>query len=208
MTRILLTGFEPFGSALINPSELVAQRLAHQGLAGAEIITAVLPVAARHAPQQMEELLIRHQPDWCVMLGLAEGRSQISIERVAINLADFRIPDNAGDQLIDAPVIADGPAAYFSTLPVHAMQAASSAAGVPAELSLSAGAYLCNLIFYAARHSCERLGLATRVGFIHLPATPELAVHAARAIPSMSLDSMALGLSAALGVLVTDMAAA
>jgi pyroglutamyl-peptidase len=208
MTRILLTGFEPFGSAPLNPSLQLAQHFAHEGIADAEIITAILPVAARHVPQQIEQLLINHQPDWCVMLGLAEGRAQLSFERIAINLADFRIPDNAGDQPIDAPIVVDGPTAYFSTLPVRAMHQASLAVGTPAELSLTAGGYVCNYGFYAARHACETLGLATRVGFIHLPATPELATLSARAIPSMSLTTMAIGLQAALGVLVGEFAPA
>ena len=208
MARILLTGFEPFGSALVNPSQQLVQHLAHDGIAGAEIITAILPVAARHVPQQIQQLLIEHQPDWCIMLGLAEGRAQISFERIAINLADFRITDNAGDQLIDAPIVSNGPAAYFSTLPMRAMQEACIAVGTPAELSLSAGAYLCNLIFYTARHACETLGLATRAGFIHVPATPELAAQSAHAIPSMSLNTMVVGLQAALGVLVNELATA
>ena len=140
------------------------------------------------------------------MLGLAEGRTHVSFERIAINLADFCIPDNAGNQLIDVPVASDGPSAYFSTLPVRAMHKASIAVGTPAELSLTAGAYLCNLIFYTARHVCETLGLPTRAGFIHLPATPELAAQSTRTVPSMSLNTITVGLHAALGVLVTELA--
>jgi pyroglutamyl-peptidase len=141
------------------------------------------------------------------MLGLAEGRSQISIERVAINLADFRIPDNAGDQLIDTPIVTDGPDAYFSTLPVAEMRAASSAAGAPTELSLTAGAYLCNYVFYLGRHLCEGALASTRVGFIHLPATPELALSLPRPVASMSLDTMMVGLRSALAVLVAELTA-
>jgi pyroglutamyl-peptidase len=205
MTRILLTGFEPFGGAATNPSEQCARQLLTMGHPDAEILVATLPVAARTAPAQLEALLLTHTPDWCVMLGLAEGRTQLSIERVAVNLADFRIPDNSGVQLVDAPIVPDGPAAYFSTLPVRAMQQASHAVGVPAELSLSAGAYLCNLVFYMARHICETHSLPTQAGFIHLPATPELALASGKNVASMPLTTQVAGLYAGLSTLVAEL---
>jgi pyroglutamyl-peptidase len=204
MTRILLTGFEPFGGAVSNPSEQASRRLAAEALPGAELITAVLPVSARNAPPMLEGLLLEHRPSWCVMLGLAEGRARIGIERVGLNLCDFRIPDNSGDQLVDQPIAAAGPAAYFSALPVRAMYQAMNDAGAPTELSLSAGAYLCNMVFYAARHLCETRGLSTRAGFIHLPATPEQAAQAERALPSMALDTIVAGLHAGLRVLIAQ----
>ena len=206
MARILVTGFEPFGSASTNPSEQLARLLAAEDqLAGAiELFTEILPVAARYAPAIVQRRLIELQPDYCVMLGLAEGRAAISIERVAINLLDFRIPDNANDQPIDEPVIAGGPDAYFSTLPVRAMQAASVEAGIPAELSLTGGAYVCNQVFYQVRHFCAMNELDIPCGFIHLPATPAMAAQAPRSIPSLSLESLATGLRAMLAVLVME----
>jgi pyroglutamyl-peptidase len=206
MTRILLTGFEPFGSATINPSGQLVHRLAAEDLSADEIelITEILPVAARHAPAIIEQRLIELQPDYCVMLGLAEGRAAISIERVAINLLDFRIPDNANDQPIDEPVVLGGPEAYFNTLPVRTMRDSSIASGIPTELSLTAGAFVCNQVFYRVQHFCAANALDIQSGFIHLPATPEMAAQAARPIPSMSLDAMVAGLRVMLGVIVRE----
>jgi pyroglutamyl-peptidase len=202
MAHILLTGFEPFGTATSNPSEQLARQLSAEGLLQTTISHAILPVEARRAPEMLSELLLAERPDWCVMLGLAAGRAAISIERVALNLCDFRIPDNAGDQLVDQPVVGGGPDAYFSTLPVRSMLDACLSAGAPTELSLSAGAYLCNQISYHALHLCATRSLPTRTGFIHLPATPELAASMPGSAPSLSLDTMATGLRAALAVLV------
>lgn len=202
MAHILLTGFEPFGSATCNPSEQLARQLAAEGLPRTTIRHAILPVEARRAPEMLSELLLTERPDWCVMLGLAAGRATISIERVALNLCDFRIPDNAGDQLIDQPVVEGGPDAYFSALPVRSLLDACLSAGAPTELSLSAGAYLCNQISYHALHLCATRKLATRAGFIHLPATPDLSAGMPVGAPSLSLDTMAAGLRAALAVLV------
>lgn len=201
MAHILLTGFEPFGAATSNPSEQLARLLSAEGLLPTTIRYAILPVEARRAPEMLSELLLAERPDWCVMLGLAAGRAAISIERVALNLCDFRIPDNAGDQPIDQPVVEGGPDAYFSRLPVRSLLNASLGAGAPTELSLSAGAYLCNQISYHALHLCATRKLATRAGFIHLPATPDLAASMAGGAPALSLDTMAAGLRAALGVL-------
>lgn len=202
MPTILLTGFEPFGGASSNPSQELVEYISAHPPAHAQLITAVLPVAASAAPAQIEQLLMSYQPDFCVMLGLAEGIPTLQIERVAINLCDFRIADNSGEQLVDRPVVANGPAAYFASLPTRALCDACHAAGVPAELSLSAGAYLCNLLFYSACNTIASNTLPTRAGFIHLPATPALALNAARPIASMPLELMATGIRAMLGTLI------
>jgi pyroglutamyl-peptidase len=204
MTKIVITGFEPFGGMSSNPSEQLAQRFASDSIAGCTVVAITLPVSATAAPSLLAAQLRREQPDFCIMLGLAEGSARIAIERVAINLADFRIPDNSGAVLQDAAIVADGPAAYFSTLPVRAMLEACRASGTPAELSLSAGAYLCNLIFYTAQHLCATEGIETMAGFIHLPATPEIVVARDRILPSMSLDQMEIGLRAMLHALVAE----
>ncbi|MFO7168627.1 MAG: pyroglutamyl-peptidase I [Chloroflexota bacterium] len=198
---VLLTGFEPFGGDQVNPSLEVVRRIGSEGVDGLRISTLVLPVDARRVPEMLAEALRRLRPDACLMLGLAGGVAALQIERVAVNLCDFRIPDNGGSQLIDEPVVAGGPAAYFATVPVRAMQEAARGAGVPAELSLSAGAFLCNMAMYAALHVCATESLATRCGFVHLPALPEQVLGDTRARPTMALETICAGVRAMLRVL-------
>jgi pyroglutamyl-peptidase len=197
--KLLLTGFEPFDGRSLNPSQLAVQQLVSEGLPGCEIVPVILPVIADRAPGLLLTRLEEVQPEVLLSLGLAGSRPVISIERIAINLLDFRIPDNAGRQLLDNPIVADGPAAYFATLPVRAMYEAVLAAGVPVELSLSAGAYLCNQVMYAALHLIAVRGWRTRAGFVHLPALPEMVT--TRPMPSMSLETMLTGLRAMLAVI-------
>lgn len=198
--KLLLTGFEPFDGGSLNPSQLAVQQLVSEGLPGCEIVPVILPVIADIAPGLLLTRLEEVQPEVLLSLGLAGSRPVISIERIAINLLDFRIPDNAGRQLLDNPIVADGPAAYFATLPVRAMYEAVLAAGVPVELSLSAGAYLCNQVMYAALHLIAVRGWRTRAGFVHLPALPEMVT--TRPMPSMSLETMLTGLRAMLAVII------
>ncbi|MEN9939079.1 MAG: hypothetical protein RLZZ387_5658 [Chloroflexota bacterium] len=201
MKTVLLTGFEPFGGARVNPSAEVVRRVSGEGVEGLRISTMVLPVDAERAPEMLAEALERLRPDVCLMLGLADGVAALQVERVAVNLCDFRIPDNAGSQPVDEPVVSDGPAAYFATVPVRSLQEAALGAGVPAELSLSAGAYLCNLVLYAALHYSDLHGLPTRSGFVHLPALPEQMLGERRARPSMSLETICAGVRAMLRAL-------
>jgi pyroglutamyl-peptidase len=125
----------------------------------------------------------------------------ISIERVAINLLDYRMADNAGHQAIDEPIVPDGPAAYFVTLPVRAMLEAVHAAGIPAELSLSAGAFLCNQVTYELLHYLTTHQLDIPAGFVHLPALPEQVTNASPPMPSMALETMVRGICAVIGAL-------
>ena len=192
--KLLLTGFEPFDGGNINPSQLVAERLACEGLEGMAVTVRVLPVDTQQAPGLAVAEVTEVQPDVVIMLGLASSRPVLAVERVAINLLDFRIPDNAGQQVVDGVVAQDGPAAYFATLPVRRMVEAAQAAGVPAELSLSAGAYLCNQVMYAALHAIAVRGWAVKAGFVHLPALPEMAV--GKAMASMCLEDMLTGVRA------------
>lgn len=201
MPTLLLTGFEPFGGASINPSAEVARRFAIDGSDALEIVTAILPVDALAAPRLLSESLLDLRPDACVMLGQADGYAALAVERVAINLCDFTIPDNAGTQRIDEPIVVGGPAAYFATAPVRDMVQAVRAADVPAELSLSAGAYLCNMVYYMALHVCALRNLATRCAFIHLPSLPAQANGDRRPRPTMALETMYTGVRAALRVL-------
>lgn len=165
--RILVTGFEPFGNQPTNPSAEVAQLVASQPLEHVDIIAHVLPVTFDGAVQQLHELIVEFAPDMIVGLGLAANRDAITFERVAINLADAPIPDNAGEQPLLAPVIPDAPTAYFTTLPINAMVASAQEVDVPAHVSLTAGSYVCNAVMFAALHETSESD--TRAGFIHVP---------------------------------------
>lgn len=208
MNQLLLTGFEPFGGSTINPAAEVVKRFETGGVQAFSLHTLILPVDTRRAPKILEAALLDLRPDWCVMLGEARGRPAISVERVAINVLDFQIPDNAGQQIVDEPVVPDGPAAYFCTLPVRHICEAIREAGVPAELSLSAGTYLCNQVIYVALHTAATHKLPTRCGFLHLPALPEQVARDPRRLPSMTLDLLFCGVEAALRALKADRDAA
>lgn len=201
MKTILVTGFEPFGGSATNPSQQVALGLDRQTIGDCAIASAILPVDRLGGPQALIAAIDRHMPAAVVCLGEAARRPAVSIERVAINLMDYRIPDNLGEQVTDAPVAADGPDAYFSTLPVRAMYTAILAAGIPVELSLSAGAFLCNQVFYTGRHYVSSRMLAVPLGFIHLPALPEQAALAPAPYASMSLETSQRAIRVALEVL-------
>jgi pyroglutamyl-peptidase len=205
--RILLTGFEPFNNSSINPSQEVVRRLASYPCEGIELHTAILPVEHRRGPQELLHALEASQPEAVVCLGEA-GRACLSIERVAVNLIDDHIPDNAGEQWVDRPVVEGAPAAYFVTLPVKRMLKAVLDCGAPAELSMSAGSFLCNQVAYTLLHHLYTTGRPeVPAGFIHLPRLPEqvastqLARPETGALPSMSLETQALGIQAAIQIL-------
>lgn len=187
--HILLTGFEPFGGSTLNPSELVARQLDGKRIAGLQVVTAILPVDRQRGPDSLLAAVKEVQPSAVICLGEASRRPQVSIERVAINLLDYRIADNAGNQVIDQPIAVGGPAAYFSTLPVRAIYEAVQAAGVPVELSLSAGAFLCNQVLYCLLHHFALTGQDIPAGFIHLPSLPQQAARSSPPMPSMSLET-------------------
>ena len=185
--KVLITGFEPFDKSPINPSQILVNEAPEKFPGGIELGKAILPVEKTAGPQVLLEALNRHQPDAVICFGLAVGRPTISLERVAVNLMDYRIPDNTGETVQDQPIYPEGPAAYFSTLPLRAMQNALQANDIPAELSLSAGAYLCNQIFYTLMHHLAEQNQTIPAGFIHLPACPEQAAHFDKPIPTMNL---------------------
>lgn len=199
--KILLTGFEPFDNSPINPSERIVRILAEESIPDVQLATAVLPVDLVQGPKTLLHTLEDSQPEAILCLGQASRRSVISIERVAINLLDFRIPDNVGNQVKDQPVVIGGPAAYFTTLPVYEMIDTFKMNGIPAELSLSAGSYLCNQITYVLLDHLQSRGLNIPAGFIHLPALPEQAAQMKRPIPSMSLETMIKGIRIAIRVI-------
>jgi pyroglutamyl-peptidase len=199
--NILLTGFEPFGGEAINPSWEVARALQGQLIAGAMVHARCLPTAFGAAPAALAAALVEVRPGVAIALGQASGRTEISIERVAVNLIDARIADNAGDRPQDVAVREDGPAAYFSTLPIKAMRNGLRAAGHPAGLSLTAGAFVCNQVFYELQH--QLAGRGVKSGFIHIPALPEQAARTQPTVASMSLAAQVDALKLAIAIALT-----
>lgn len=199
--RLLLTGFEPFGGSSINPSALVLDRIRGDHLDHVKIFTSVLPVDSEMAPAQLIQKIDAIRPETVLCLGEAPGRPVISIERVAINLLDYRIPDNANRLLSDRPVMENAPTAYFSTLPVRVLYDALINQNIPAELSLTAGSYLCNQIFFHLMHRASVDPGILSAGFIHLPSLPEQVVKRPNVGPSMSLDTLVDALHIILKVL-------
>ena len=195
MKPILVTGFEPFGGERINPSAEVARALHGRAIGGAPVIGIVLPCVFGASIVALRSALVSHRPQLVLALGQAAGRAGFTLERIAINLDDARIADNAGQQPIDCPVEARGPAARFTTLPIKAMVAALRAAGHEASVSNSAGTFVCNHVFYGLQHATKRRR-GMRSGFMHLPLLPE------QGQPCLGLsaltDGVALALQAAL----------
>ena len=186
--KVLVTGFEPFAGASLNPSGEIVKRLS-----GENLVTAVLPVTYEGAAAELLRLVREHQPSTVVCLGQAEGRSTISFERVAINLDDASLADNAGVTRVDQPIDPSGPDAYFTTLPVRELADAVKAAGVPASLSLSAGTFVCNHIFYELQKALA--GTGVRSGFVHVPLMDEQAGEFVGK-PTLSIDSQVSGVTA------------
>ena len=193
MTKVLLTGFEPFGTATSNPSgEIVKQ------IIGDNIVTAILPVTYAQSAERLLSLINQHNPDVVLCLGQAEGRTQITPEKVAINLDDARLADNEGVLRNDVKILDNGPDSYFTTLPIKEMVDAAKAAGVPASVSLSAGAFLCNHVFYVAQNKFA--GTKVRSGFVHVPLMDSQAPEFP-GMPTMPLDQMVTAVRAMLEVL-------
>jgi pyroglutamyl-peptidase len=195
--KVLLTGFEPFGGAEVNPSWEAARSLDGTEIAGARVVAARLPVAWREALEAIAGHIDRERPDLVVSLG-ESGRAEICPERIGINVSDALSGDNAGVVLTDEPVAPGGPAAYFSRLPVKEMVAAIRAAGVPAKLSNSAGTYLCNHVMYGVLDHLTRKGSDIPAGFIHVPQLPEQVAQKGKEGPSMALETQVKGVGAAL----------
>lgn len=174
MPTVLLTGFAPFGGEDVNPSWEAVRALDGKRIGGHRIVARCLPVEFGRANAALRRAIADTSPALVLCVGQAGGRAAISIERVAINVDDARIPDNAGNAPVDAPIVARGPAAYFSTLPIKRLRAALDRAGIPAEVSQTAGTYVCNHVFYGLMHALKRRpGL--RGGFVHIPYSPEQA---------------------------------
>jgi pyroglutamyl-peptidase len=201
---LLVTGFEPFGGEPINPSAEVARALHGRTIQGAPVIGLVLPCVFGASIQALRSALDTHRPQLVLALGQATGRDGFTLERVAINLDDARIADNAGAQPIDEPVIARGPAAHFTTLPIKAMVAALRDAGHAASVSYSAGTFVCNHVFYGLQHALKRRRSA-RSGFMHLPCLPEQTTPMSHT-PSLPLPTMIDGVAMALAAAMSQRA--
>jgi pyroglutamyl-peptidase len=187
---VLVSGFEPFGGESVNPSWMAVQALHGRIVAGRRLIGAQLPTRFGSALPALRDLLRKHRPVLVVGVGQAGGRTAMSLERVAVNVSDARIPDNDGAQPVDVPVVPGGPAAYFTTLPIKAMLKALLDAGINAEVSQTAGTFVCNQVFYGLMHelATHKEFAHTRGGFVHVPFLPQ------QGQPSMRLDEIVAGL--------------
>lgn len=186
MNHILVTGFEPFGGYDTNISHDIVSALSAESDRSMAVSTIVLPVDIKQAPRLLAARLRRLRPTWCLMLGQDATRASISVERVALNVCDFNCPDNAGNMYVDQRVVDNGPAAYFSTISDRSLLSAVKETRVQANLSLTAGSFVCNALFYSALHTCAVNGFATRCGFLHLPIAEVMPVaHSLAAIRSV-----------------------
>jgi len=193
---VLLTGFDPFGGAARNPSWEAVRALRGARIGGHAVAVARIPTSFTLCAPALARAIARHRPALVLCTGLAQGRAAVSLERVAINCIDARIADNDGLQPIDAPVVAGAPAAYFARLPLKAMLAAVRARGIPAEVSNSAGTFVCNALAFHLAHGIATRWPRLRGGFVHLPAAP-FQVADQPATPSMALATMVEALRAA-----------
>lgn len=205
--KILVTGFDPFGGESVNPA-YEAVKLLPDTIAGAEIIKLEIPTVFSLSGPAVEEGIKKHQPDVVINVGQAGGRACINIEKVAINFVDARIPDNNGEQPLDEPLQADGPAAYFATIPVKAMMQHVREKGLPCAVSYTAGTYVCNSIMYNVLYMCEKHYPNIRAGFIHVPFACGQVTDKAPTTPSMSLETIAKSLEYAIEAVAMDKAEA
>ncbi|OCA82426.1 pyroglutamyl-peptidase I [Bacillus sp. FJAT-27225] len=185
MKKLLLTGFEPFLGFPINPTERIVSALNGQTIGDYKIVGLLLPVDFSSAPNRIVEEVRGLGPDAVISLGLAAGRNALTPERIAINCRDGA-PDNKGVALEDAPIAEGGPDGYFSSLPIRTMVNVLKENGYPAEISNSAGTYLCNNVMYSVLHELTVSGRTIPAGFIHIPASHELAISGKKAMPSWS----------------------
>ncbi|MBG6244290.1 pyroglutamyl-peptidase I [Candidatus Symbiopectobacterium sp. 'North America'] len=203
MKTVLVTAFEPFDGEAINPSWEAVKVLQGREIAGARVMTCQLACVFDLALQQLNAALAEHQPDCVLAVGQAGGRAEITVERVAININDACIPDNHGKQPIDTPVIAGGPDAYFSTLPIKLMVNALREQGIPASVSHTAGTFVCNHVMYGLLHALALRPGAASGGFVHIPYAPQQAArHPGE--PSMPIAMVTEALVAMIAVAVTQ----
>ncbi|WP_300453685.1 pyroglutamyl-peptidase I [Fusobacterium sp.] len=183
--KVLITGFDPFGGEKINPA-WEAVRALPDNIDGIEVVKLQIPTVFKKSAKKLFENIDSVKPDVVICVGQAGGRYEFSVERVAINVDDGRIPDNDGYQPVDSPVFEDGENAYFSTLPIKAIVEEVKKAGIPAAVSNTAGTYVCNHIMYSLLYYLNKNNLNIKGGFIHVPFIPEQVVEK-KNIPYMEL---------------------
>jgi pyroglutamyl-peptidase len=193
MSKILVTGFEAFDKSALNPSAEIVK-----ALKGNDLVSAILPVVFGQASAQLRELIDLHKPSAVLCLGLAVGRSEITPERIAINLDNARIADNEGNQPLEQRIMGNGPDGHFSTLPIEKMVTSMKAAGIPASISLSAGTFVCNHIFYVLQDYLK--DSAIKSGFMHVPLMDEQRKEYPN-LPTMPIRQMVAGVQISLDVL-------
>ncbi|MBP2057116.1 pyroglutamyl-peptidase [Lactobacillus colini] len=198
--KILVTGFDPFGGDKINPA-IEAVKLLPDKVKGAEIIKLEIPTVFNKCAEVVKAAIKKYQPDYVLNVGQAGGRYALTPERIAINIDDGRIPDNDGYQPLGEAIHEDGETAYFTQLPIKAEAKAIREAGIPAEVSNTAGTYVCNHIMYQVQYMRDKEFPNIKAGFIHIPFLPEQVVNRP-GVASMSLDDIVKGLTAALGAIV------
>ena len=200
--NVLVTGFDPFGGEAVNPALEAIKKLDGKMVAGARVVTRELPTVRWKAIDGLKTAIREVQPALIIAIGQAGGRMDITPERVAINVDDFRIADNEGNQVVDERIATDGPAAYWSTLPIKKIVADLRAEGIPASVSNSAGTFICNHLCYGLMHELAAEGNVRRGGFIHIPYLPEQAAKLTGQ-PSMALETIVRGLTAAIAASLT-----
>lgn len=201
--KILVTGFDPFGGEKINPA-YEAVKLLPDNIGGAQIIKKEIPTVFGKGGCEAEKAISEHCPDCVICVGQAGGRSCISIEKVAINFIDARIADNEGNQPINTSIIPDGPTAYFSSLPIRAMVENVRENGIPANISYSAGTFVCNEVMYRLLYLADKKYHHIKGGFIHVPYTAAQAASKPDGTASMDEKLIAKGLECAILAIVQN----
>lgn len=206
MTKVLLTGFERFGNTPINPAESVANALDNTVIAGAEVIARIIPAVFFESIEEVCTAIETVQPHVVIMMGEYGGRATITVERIAQNYNDsarYQLADNHGRAMQGEPTAADGPAAYYSSLPIRAMVKAMREAGVPADISDAPGTFCCNHLMYGVLHHIATRGLDIRAGWIHLPHLPVVAALPENlGAPSMSVETASSGVKAGIAAAI------
>ena len=193
--KVLISGFEPFGGSHLNSSQLVVEAISKESLSGLELSAVILPVEFDKAARVLLSKVNDFNPEIIISFGQAEGRKAITPEKIAINLDSARIPDNAGELRVNKVIVEAGADGYFSTLPIEKMVAAVKECGLESEISLSAGAFLCNHIFYHLQH--QLLEREVKSGFVHLPLVNEQIAQYPNQ-PSWALKDLVQGVRAAI----------
>ena len=200
--KILVTGFDPFGGESVNPA-FEAVKLLPDEIAGAEIVKLEIPTVYTRSAEVVEEAIGREKPDIVLSIGQAGGRSCMTVEKVAIHLAEARIPDNDGEQPTDQPLREDGETAYFATVPVKAMVANMRKNGIPAHISYTAGTFVCNSIMYNVLYLLDRKFPGVKGGFIHVPYESSQVVDKPNGTPFMPVETIARAIEYAIEAAVS-----